>query len=39
MTLVLEPARGVKVALIEEHAKEKPSIATAGMGIPSAKEC
>ncbi|HEX3105309.1 MAG TPA: hypothetical protein VHQ22_12750 [Terriglobales bacterium] len=39
MTLVLEPARGVKVALIEEHAKEKPSVARGGKSIPSAKEC
>lgn len=39
MTLVLEPARGVKVALIEEHAKERPGVANAGMNIPSAKEC
>jgi hypothetical protein len=39
MTLVLEPARGVKVALIADHEKEKPSVAAAGMSIPSAKEC
>jgi hypothetical protein len=39
MTLVLEPARGVKVALIEEQAKERPSVVTLGMNIPSAKEC
>jgi hypothetical protein len=36
---VLEPARGVKVALIEEQAKEKPSMAALGINIPSAKEC
>ena len=39
MTLVLEPARGVKVASIEDHAKEDPNVAAAGMNIPSAKEC
>jgi hypothetical protein len=39
MTLVIEPARGVKVASIEEHAKETPNVPTAGMSIPSAKEC
>jgi hypothetical protein len=39
MTLVLEPTRGVKVALIADHEKEKPSVAAAGMSIPSAKEC
>ena len=39
MTLVLEPARGVKVAAIEEQAKETPSGAAVRMNIPSAKEC
>jgi hypothetical protein len=29
----------VKVALIEDHVKEKPSVAMTGMSIPSAKEC
>ena len=39
MTLVLEPARGVKVASIEDYVKETPSKATVAMNIPSAKEC
>lgn len=39
MTLVLEPARGVKVSSIEEQVKETPTVATLGMNIPSAKEC
>jgi hypothetical protein len=29
----------VKVALIEAQAKEKPSVESLGMNIPSAKEC
>lgn len=39
MTLVLEPARGVKVASIEDHAKESPSVSNVGLNIPTAKEC
>lgn len=39
MTLVLEPARGVKVASIEERSKENPGMAAVGTNIPSAKEC
>ena len=39
MTLVLEPARGVKVASIAEQAKESKSVTNPGMDIPSAKEC
>lgn len=39
MTLVLEPARGVKVASIAEQAKESKSVTNLGMDIPSAKEC
>jgi hypothetical protein len=39
MTLVLEPARGVKVALIDERAEERPPLAASGNSVPSAKEC
>ena len=39
MTLVLEPARGVKVALIDERAQERPQLAASGNSVPSAKEC
>lgn len=39
MTLVLEPARGVKVASIEDHAQETRSMAAASRNVPSAKEC
>lgn len=39
MTLVLEPARGVKVASIEDHAKHTPSVSPVSLNIPSAKEC
>jgi len=39
MTLVLEPARGVKVASLEEQAKETQSVATLGINISSSKDC
>jgi hypothetical protein len=39
MTLVLEPARGVKVALIDDREPERPQLAASGTGVPSAKEC
>lgn len=39
MTLVLEPARGVKVASLEANAKDAPNPATVGMSISSSKEC
>jgi hypothetical protein len=29
----------VKVASIEDHAKETPSVAAVGLSIPSAEEC
>jgi len=39
MTLVLEPARGVKVASLEERGKQTRELTTTGMNVPSAKEC
>jgi hypothetical protein len=39
MTLVLEPARGVTVALIDERPQERPQLAASGNSVPSAKEC
>lgn len=39
MTLVLEPARGVKVASLEERHNERPELTAVGMNVPSAKEC
>jgi hypothetical protein len=39
MTLVLKPAREVKVASIEERSKENPGMSAARTNIPSAKEC
>lgn len=39
MTLVLEPARGVKVASLEERSKEKHELTTIGVSVPSTKEC
>jgi hypothetical protein len=39
MTLVLEPARGVKVASLEEIGKEAHELTRSIVNVPSAKEC
>jgi hypothetical protein len=39
MTLVLEPARGVKVASLEEIGKEARELTRSAVNVPSAKEC
>jgi hypothetical protein len=39
MTLVLEPAMGVKVASIEERSKDNPAISEVKTSIASAKDC
>lgn len=39
MTVVLEPANGVKVVSLEERSHEAPELTTMGANIPSAKDC
>lgn len=39
MTLVLEPARGVKVVALEEGNAEARELSTANTSLPHAKEC
>jgi hypothetical protein len=39
MTVVLEPAQGVRVVSLEEHSHQAPEFTTMGNNISSAKEC
>jgi hypothetical protein len=39
MTVVLEPANGVKVVSLEERSHEAPELTTMGANISSAKDC
>jgi hypothetical protein len=39
MTLVIEPAHGVKVVSLDERSTERPELAAASRTVPSAKEC
>jgi hypothetical protein len=39
MTLVIEPAHGVKVVSLDERSIERPELAAASTAVPSAKEC
>jgi hypothetical protein len=39
MTVVLEPAQGVKVVTLEERSHEAPELARMGQNISSGKEC